>query len=175
MTKKNVAALMLAGAMMTVGSGAMAAEVTESGVVKDTDVAKVAVSYTASADIRITLEWNEVGGFVYEWKPDTKKWTTETANQTLTFKAKNDGIVAQNVSISDTTGAATPAWLTVAEGAKTAANVEPAANASTPATEVAAFTLTGKDVDGIDGMKVSGDTENLSFTVTIADATAPQA
>lgn len=172
MTKKNLAALMLAGAMMTVGSGAMAGDVTTAAgsEVKDSDVAKVSVAYTASADVKITLEWNSIDNFVYKWNPTGKSWDTQTAAQTLTFKAKNDGIVAQKVTIADST---TPAldWLTVTDGAKTSENVEPAVNAETQATDVAIFTLAGKSVNGISGMSVDGGTKDLSFTVTIADVT----
>lgn len=175
MTKKNLAALMLAGAMMTVGSGAMADAVNTStgSVVSNNDIAKVSVGYTASADVKITLEWNSINDFVYKWNPTVKSWDTQTAAQTLTFKAKNDGIVAQKVTIADST---TPTldWLTVTGGAKTSENVEPAVNAETQATEVAIFTLTGNSVNGISGMSVDGDAKDLSFTVTIADVT-PQA
>ena len=174
MTKKNVAALMLAGAMMTVGSGAMAADIVSGNEAKNNDVAKVAVTYTASADIKITLEWASVDPFAYKWDPNTKSWNAENNEQTLTFKAKNDGIVAQNVSITNSTGAGTLDWLTVTQGAKTAENVTPADTADTLATEVATFTLTGKSVNGINGMDVIGKTEELRFTVTIAEATGSQ-
>ena len=57
MTKKNVAALMLAGAMMTVGSGAMAAQnftTTNDPMGGDIDVT---ISASSSETVDVTVNW----------------------------------------------------------------------------------------------------------------------
>lgn len=119
MTKKNLAALMLAGAMMTVGSGAMAENYT-----KDENQADLGITVTAntSPTIDLTLTWswgegNEAPAFDFVWSKTDHKWVPSTAEGTnaggsLSFTAKNDGSSVKTVTIANN-GSMTPTWITL--------------------------------------------------------------
>lgn len=113
MTKKNVAALMLAGAMMTVGSGAMAATGTQKEVTGTSDTVEVAVTYSTADAINVTVSWNELDKFVYTWNGSA--WEINGGQKdggNITFNALNKGFSDRNVSVKPSNTEAID-WLTV--------------------------------------------------------------
>lgn len=123
MTKKNVAALMLAGAMMTVGSGAMAEKYTENQ--SKTDLG-ITVTAKADATVDMTLTWSWGDGesnvapeFNFVWSTAEHKWVPSTAADAnaggnLAFSAKNDGSSNKKVKIENDM-ATTPTWIALGE------------------------------------------------------------
>ena len=112
MTKKSLAALMLAGAMMTVGSGAMATDITKDQPTSAGGTATVPVTYTTADAINITLTWNDLDPYNYTWNGSV--WvisTDQKEGQELTFGALNKGFSDRTVSV---TPGNKPEWLTVA-------------------------------------------------------------
>lgn len=107
---------MLAGAMMTVGSGAMAGDLayaTDGVSAANGDKAKVAVTYNSTDVVNITLKWNNLTTFEYSW--DGSNWLLKTEQQNgqdIEFTAINKGFSDRTVSMtSDTNDDIT--WLTV--------------------------------------------------------------
>lgn len=165
MTKKNVAALMLAGAMMTVGSGAMAAkDLGETGNVG------IEVSATADDIVLVTIDWGwgadgtetTTPSFTYEWNTETQRWNPKTGSEgenKLTFKATNKSSQEKNVSIERDASDAVKDWLDT-----TKATIENKPIAISATTEIGIFTVKAKD-----SLTVKPVTGDLTFNVTIGD------
>ena len=169
MTKKNVAALMLAGAMMTVGSGAMAEDsITNGGTIGVGGKAVVPVTVTANDTVSITIKWTALGddGFVFSWVPANGKWESTTESKNVTFEAKNSGAIAKTVAVEP--GANDNlTWFEVTKGEGTtgSAAVQPTAYADTTYTEVAKYVISAK----AGATKPTAGTADIAFTVAISD------
>ncbi|WP_146009287.1 hypothetical protein [Beduinella massiliensis] len=168
MTKKNVAALMLAGAMMTVGSGAMAAE---SATISDTTTgsAEVGATYTSAEKIDITVSWNTPEAFAFTWKNGA--WIYEGEAKEVTFKATNAGSKDKNVALAASSeDNPNLAWITATPITVNGANPN-VERGTTDAQPVAGFNLM------VDNKKLPDITENsndpvnasIKFDVTISD------
>ena len=170
MTKKNLAALMLAGAMMTVGSGAMA-EAVNSGVSITSDitegVATVTATYTAAEDINITISWTNPSGVTYSW--ENGAWVApETGN--VEFDITNKGSKQKKVEIINSKS---PAWINAEADTTTTntVNVDPKQD-TTDGTGKIKYSLgyvvpTGDDLAGF-GNKTD-QSDSLEFTVKIGN------
>ena len=162
MTKKSLAALMLAGAMMTVGSGAMA--VTEpvnitNGTTEPT--AGVAVTYDASEVINLTVSWDDIGEIKYTWENGVWKAPTDTPN--LTFNITNKGSKSKTLTF---TQEGSLDWLT-AKSNTPSASVDAATPTGNGIGSVS-FTLTPNVVAGVGNNKVSDG--SLTFLIAVSDA-----
>lgn len=173
MTKKNVAALMLAGAMMTVGSGAMAAapkEETDMAAGKNITI-PVGASITETVKISVSWGWGtdqagEEPNFAFTWDATGHKWKCETDAATLTFKAKNEGSGDKTVSITKDT-ASVPAWLAVGEDSAGQTIEKTAEDATAAYADLCSYSVAA-NADGItDSAKPDGSAKNLTFTINI--------
>lgn len=174
MTKKNVAALMLAGAMMTVGSGAMADTIFGKGgetLVESKGSVSVPVEATAEDTVKVTVSWtwdreDATPNFEFEWVPENHNWKAKASNvaRIITFSAQNDGSTVKNITLAkSTTG--NPDWADInttdLEGKNTSVGVGQTgmvAGFSVDAKKGASDVYTDKPIN-----------DNLSFEVTIAD------
>lgn len=135
MTKKNVAALMLAGAMMTVGSGAMAVE--SAPISAASGSATVDATYTSVEKIDITVSWNKPEAFAFTWKDGA--WAYDGAAKALVFSATNAGSKNKTVSLAlDSVNS--PAWITAGSKPDSTASNE-VAKGTSAAQAVAEFEL----------------------------------
>lgn len=180
MTKKSLAALMLAGAMMTVGSGAMAADINSGDAITGSGTASVPVTYSAKDSVNIVLNWNNLNDIKYEWSSGESggQWklatTDSNGDQTITFSAQNKGFASQNVKVEAPTIPADMTWLTgelvkVADEATASNNKDLTGNATT-AENVAAYKITAASTVDKDTLSIGNATSagNITFTVTVA-------
>lgn len=167
MTKKSLAALMLAGAMMTVGSGAMAADPSLPIVDTTTGKATVETTYTTAEKIDITVSWTTPDAFAFTWADGA--WTYAGTAKSLAFSATNVGSKDKTVSLAVDANSS-PEWIKAdAKAGSTAVNKVTAGTSS--AQTVAEFDLS------VDNTKLTGITANsstavdapITFNVTISD------
>lgn len=174
MTKKNVAALMLAGAMMTVGSGAMAAgALTEVPDVTTGEEIKIPVGASIEETVKISVSWGwgtdqsgEEPNFAFTWDAADHKWKCETDAATLTFKAKNEGSGDKTVSITKDT-ASVPAWLAVGENSAGKAIEKTAEGATAAYADLCSYSVAANAGGITDSAKPDGSAKDLTFTITI--------
>lgn len=186
MTKKNVAALMLAGAMMTVGSGAMAEgevppTVAQNGAITgDSAVASVPITYSAQDSVNIVLNWNSLGDIKYVWSVEESgaQWklaaTDSNGEQTITFSAQNKGFAKRNVAVGQPNIPEDMTWLKgelvkISDDQTASNNKDLDGNAATTV-NVAAYKITADNVVISDKLSMGNTTPagNITFTVTVA-------
>ena len=162
MTKKNLAALMLAGAMMTVGSGAMAADFNAN---VDAGTVAVPIQYTAVESVNITISWNTLTAFEYEWSDTAWQIKTGADTRQVAFTATNNGSNTKNITM------AAPAvtdnkWIDEITGTGSKTSVASKA-ADTP---VGTFTIKAKSTppsEATVNTDTAQDATTLNFTATI--------
>lgn len=179
MTKKNVAALMLAGAMMTVGSGAMADTTITNDTVGLTGTATASASSEVKENINVTVSWkweaktgeNEITGetpdFVFTWeqKDGAYGWKCNRTEASLKFTATNNGSKKKLLSISKAEGSST--LLEEDATQLTATPVERGVSSE----DVGVFKLTPK-MEGADSAQGTGEaTTEFTFNVLVGDVT----
>lgn len=174
MTKKNLAALMLAGAMMTVGSGAMAETVfgkDGTALVENKGSVSVPVTATAEDTVKVTVSWEWDGDknqptFTFEWDATNHNWKAKSDNteRVITFSAQNDGSTAKNITLAkSTTG--NPEWADITESNPADVKTSVGVNETQ---KVAGFSVNAK-MTASDVYTTKPTDTDLSFEVTIAD------
>lgn len=173
MTKKNVAALMLAGAMMTVGSGAMAATPTEENDMETGKSITIPVGASITETVKISVSWGwgtdqtgEEPSFAFTWDAIGHKWECKTAEATLKFKAKNEGSGNKTVSITKDI-ANVPAWLTVGENSEGKIIEKTADGAMAEYADLCSYSVAANAAGITDSARPEGSTKNLTFTIAI--------
>ena len=175
MTKKNLAALMLAGAMMTVGSGAMAGE-----KVYDTtgNNNTITIPVTASTEntVNITVKWGWGAGqtetapnFEFEWDGTNYTWKVkgDTSSYDVKFSALNKGSQIKQVGISNAT-VNKPNWLTI--GTDLDGVDIPKATTLTKDTYTDIGTISvGADASKIQDSALPSGEQTLSFNIVVAN------
>lgn len=162
---KKVFALVLALAMMMMATTAWAAEVTKDSAIESdgTYTANVAVSYSATAAVNITIGWTEPS-FTFTW--DGAKWTADEATKDLAFDVTNKGTSAKKVTITNTTDVSGISWLSNVAVTGSDSVEAPISQDKKNIT----YKLTSAEINTVSGIESTGS-ETLSFTVAIADPT----
>lgn len=164
---KKVFAIVLALALMMVGSVALAAD--NGGKFGNGDTAVVPVTYTATDPVNVTISWGNLDAFAYSW--NNGKWTT-SGNKEVTFTVKNNGFASQNVTLAADVTAVNKfvnSATFATTGAMTVANtaVDGVTNVLTvaPVVEVSSTDITSATTSATDA-------GNITVTATIATTPA---
>ena len=156
------------------------AAVTEVPNVTDQAKIEIPVGATITETVNISVSWGwgadqagEQPSFAFTWDATNHKWTSDSAAATLTFKAKNEGSGDKQVSIAKDESTV-PAWLTVGnDGTQGKTIAKTAEDGTATYGDLCSYSINSNAASISDSAKPTGDTEQLSFTVTIADVVAP--